>query len=106
MLLATFISFIVSEFCIKPKILFDQIFAQKVREYYQFIAPFLMSLIVEMTLCYFIKMKVQISSLWNWFIWSGGVGILNAILTILIFIFLKQDFFIKRAKQILKKEEN
>lgn len=107
LLIGTLSSLIISEFLIKPKIIFNNVFDKKSKEYYKLCYKFILIILLEMLLVYYIKFNIGISSLLSWLIYSLIFIVLNVIILLFIYIVVfKQKFIVERFKQILSKNKD
>lgn len=106
LLVGTLMSLIISEFLIKPRIIFNKVFDKKSTEYYKLCYKFIIILILEILLVHYIKLNIVISRLLSWFIYSLIFGLVNVVILLLIYIIIfKQYFIIERVKQIISKNK-
>lgn len=107
LLIGTFLSLFISEFLIKPHIIFRKIFNKNGFEYYKMSYKFIIILILEMIVVYIIKINfININSIILWFAYSALFGLINIIITVVIYILIKETFIIDRIKQIFIKKES
>lgn len=106
LLIGTLTSLVVSEFFIKPRIVFKKIFDKRGIDYYKLSYKFIIILIIEMALVYYIKTKIIITGLLNWVLYSVVFALVNLLIISIIYILIfKQNFFIERIKQIFSKDK-
>lgn len=106
LLIGTFLALFISEFLIKPHIIFRKIFNKSGFEYYKISYKFIIILIIEMIIVYVMKINIiHFERITSWFLYSAIFGLINICITMLIYIFMKQTFLIDRIKQIFIKKE-
>lgn len=106
-LIATIISFIVSEYIIKPKIIYEKVFDKKCAEYYKMNLKYIIIIFMQIVASIILQLNIDISNYLELFKYFIVFCLINLILTMLIFKFvLKQDFLEKRLKQLLSKSVN
>ena len=102
-LIATSISYIVADYIIKPKILYKNAFKKKsTKEFYLNFLITTIIFIISYILNSFIK--INVSSLFLWFIICSGLFIINLIVAYLIFKVLKMNLWIDRIKKMIRRK--
>ena len=102
-LIATSISYIVADYIIKPKILYKNTFKKKsTKEFYLNFLITTIIFIISYILNSFIK--INVSSLFLWFIVCLGLFAINLIVVYFIFKFLKMDLWINRIKKMIRRK--
>lgn len=95
-ILATSVAYILSEYIIKPSILNKNIFKNKISKYYKDCFYYVLIIIVNLVLCYFVSSHVVINNLFVWFIYSAIGFIINFIITFIYYKLIKKLFFLER----------
>lgn len=104
-LLATALSYIVSEFLIKPFILNKHIFKDKIFKYYKDCLIYtLFALLLGVLMSYLIS-KIAINNLITWFICGVIITIVNGLLTFIYYYYiLKRKDFIDRVFKMIRRK--
>ena len=97
-LIGTFISLVVSEYVIKSKIIFKKLFDQKATKYYQMNIPFILLLIIQLTISSILQEYIVINTFLIFITYALVYFILNTIIVLGLFKLLKQDYIFERIK--------
>lgn len=100
-LIGTIISLFVSEYLIKPKILYKNIFNINFMNYYRMNVKFTVILIIQMLICIIISNHIIINSYILLFVYSIIYFIINFVINLLLFKIMKENVImniIKRKK--------
>lgn len=101
-LFATVFTFITGNFIHYPRIISKKIINDKTINYYKKCIKYLIGLMFNVGVCYFISNLFDNSSLLMWFINSSILFVINFLLTTLYYYFTKEMLFIERLKFLLK----
>lgn len=104
LLFATFISLIISEYMIKPIILYKKVFKVECKSYYLSNFKYIILIIMILILNGYFKNIIVMTSLFDWLISSGFVFIVNTLIVVIYFIAIKDIEFLKRIKNIITKK--
>lgn len=106
-LIGTIVSLIISEYMIKPVIIYKKVFGGGVKEYYLRNIKFILYLVVGFVLICILKMYYRPINIVQWFFSSAIIGVVNLVLVIGYFILVKELLFKDRVMNLihLKKEE-
>ena len=105
LLIGTFLALLISEFFIKPHIIFKKIFNKSGLEYYKISYKFIIILIIEIIIVCIMKINIiHFKKITTWFLASAIFGFFNICITMLMYIIMKQTFLVDRIKQIFSKK--
>jgi len=104
-LLATLIAYLISDYCIRPQIIYKHVFEDKPTKYYLTNFGFILVLIVDMFVGYLIFRNVVVNNLLSWFIIYAIYTLLNAIAVFGVYHVMNQTKFLNRVKYIFNKKE-
>lgn len=104
-LFGTIISLIVSEYIIKPKIIFRKVFKKSVFEYYKSSALPLIAIVIQLIVCVFIQKYVAIDNYFQLVLYTGIFFIINFVYTIIVLKISNQNYIIARVKQLFSKNK-
>ena len=99
-LLGTFISLIISEYIIKPSILFKKIFNRKSIAYYKISAGFILLLIIQLAISSAIQNYIVISNFKLFFGYAIFFFVINLIIILIIFKIFRQNYVFERLNSI------
>lgn len=109
-LLGTIISLIISEYLIKPRIIFKELFKKDVFEYYKMNSGFILALIIQLMFSIMTQQFIKINNMLQLIMFLIIYFIINMIFTILIFYVFKQNYmktrFIQLKNMIFRREKN
>ena len=100
-LIATIVSLIVSEYMIKPRIIYKNIFHKKVSSYYVQNSKFDVYIIISIIMVVVLIRKINISNLGLWFIISTIVFVINLVATSIYYSLIRENEFIKRTINLI-----
>jgi len=104
-LLGTIISLVISEYLIKPRIIYKKLFDNNVSEYYKNHIKFIIILVIQMASCYFLSGYLCVNNLKLFVLYAAIYGILNLVILIALYKIMKQDYlfeFINKFKESRK----
>ena len=104
-LLGTLIAYIISDYCIRPNIVFKHIFSSKANKYYFNNFKYIFILVIDGLLGYLIFNNLEFSNLLYWFLTFGLYFVINSLLVLLIYYLIKDVKFLNRIKYILNKKK-
>lgn len=99
-LLGTLISLIVSEYIMKPTIVFKKLFDRSAIEYYKMNIPFLLILFFQLFISVFLQKYIIINSLTIFAFYALIYFILNSFIILNLFKILGQDSILKKIKRM------
>ena len=102
LIFGTLFSMIISEYFIKPDVLNKSVFNDKLSKYYLQCLKLFCIAAINLIITNKIYSFFSITNLLNWFIYSFIVFILNLLITIFMYKFIKEDKFFSRVN-VLKK---
>ena len=102
-LVATFISYIVSDYLIKPKIIYERFFEAKVSTYYKKNAFFVLLMLAEGFLLQFIVPYLSFDGYLMWFISSCIIFGINFVITCIVYMKTHQAMFMNRFIAMVKR---
>ena len=102
-LLGTVISLIISEYFIKPKIIYKNLFDVDVKKYYLINIKYIILLVLQIVLCYLAYPYLNVTSFTTFLIYLMVCGIVNLIITLIILKLMKQEYLFDIIKIIIKK---
>ena len=100
-LIGTFIAYLVSDYFIKPIIIYRKVFNEKVLPYYLRNSFYLIVMVISTYGGYLLIPYLPFTGYITWFLSSLLIFVINGILTLIIYIVFKQAPFMKRVKEIL-----
>lgn len=103
LLFATFTSMFISIMFVYPKIVFNDIIKDSVLNYIKKFIKYLIGLILNMALCYFVNKLFINSNLFIWFINGVLIFIISLIFTTIYYYLSNELLFFDRIKNMLKK---
>lgn len=103
-LIATFISSMLSEYIMKTNVVHEHVFYKNSIEYYLRNIKFFIIFIIDLIGGYYLINLLDINSLLIWFIVFSIYSIINALFILLIFKLFGEMIFIKRLKILLTKK--
>lgn len=101
-LAATVFSFVVGNFVNFPRIISRKIINDKTINYYKKVFKYLLGLVINLTICYFINSRLQSGNLFMWALNGFILFLINLILTFAFYWITKELTFLKRIKLIAK----
>lgn len=102
-LLGTFIAYIVSDYFIRPVIIYKHIFEMDASSYYKQNTIFIMIMLVVGSIWYFIIPYFPMDGYLSWFLSSLTIFTINAVIILIIYVVIHQALFLERMKAILLK---
>lgn len=110
LLIGTFVAYIVSDYCIRPVLIYKHIFEREVKGYYMnnffYIAIFILAALLAGQIAGFLPMDNYLT----WFLSSVCLFAINGIVVLAVFVIFKRAYFIDRVKSIVfsivKRKEN
>ena len=91
-LVGTVVSLFISEYLIKPNIIYKNIFKEKVKNYYLMNMKFIIIIGIQMAISILLSYHLSFNGLLNLLVCLALYGIINMALIIVIFKMLKQDY--------------
>lgn len=104
-LIATFISYIISDYLIKPRIVYKKLFTKSVKEYYGINTFYIAIMVGLVLLWYFILPGAPTNSYFHWFLYAGMIFAVNFAVTLGIYIVTKQAYFLERIKSLFQRNK-
>ncbi len=106
-LIGTIVSLVISEYMIKPIIIYKKVFGEGVKEYYLRNLKFVLYLIIGFVLIYVLKLHYRPINIIQWFFSSAIIGVVNLGLVTGYFILVKELLFKDRVMNLihLRKKE-
>lgn len=106
-LIGTIVSLVISEYMIKPIIIYKKVFGEGVKEYYLRNLKFVLYLIIGFVLIYVLKLHYRPINIIQWFFSSAIIGVVNLGLVTGYFILVKELLFKDRVMNVihLRKKE-
>ena len=106
-LIGTIVSLVISEYMIKPIIIYKKVFGEGVKEYYLRNLKFVLYLIIGFVLIYVLKLHYRPINIIQWFFSSVIIGVVNLGLVTGYFILVKELLFKDRVMNLihLRKKE-
>ncbi|MEG0978246.1 MAG: hypothetical protein RSE56_03285 [Bacilli bacterium] len=104
-LFATLLSLIVSEFLIKPNIIYKNIFNKSPIDYYADVIMFIVVIAFMLCGCIYLKNTIFINGLLSLCLIGAILFIFVIVITIVICILIKRDYFIVRLKGLIFKRK-
>lgn len=104
-LLATFIAYIISDYCIRPHIIYKNIFNSKAFNYYLNNFKYIFILVFDILIGYLIFNNLEFTNLLYWFLTFGCYFVINSLIIFGIYYLLKDIKFINRIKLIINKKK-
>ncbi len=98
-LLGTIVSLVISEYLIKPIILYRKLFDENVKKYYLMNIKFIVLLILQIVSCILFFNYFEVSSLLLFMLYLFAYVIINIVLNLLIFKVLKQNYIFDVVKK-------
>ena len=95
-IIATALSYFISTYILKGKVLFDRIFEKKYMYYFFRNAKLLLLFIIDLLSSYFILKYISVAGLFNWFVVYIVFGAINLVVMYIIYASFKENVFIKR----------
>lgn len=105
-LIATFIAYIISDYLIRPAIIYKNIFGISVKKYYLDNLIYITITVICALIALIIYPKIPSVSYLNWSIYSLAIFIVNFIITLGLYYLAKKVYFIDRFKSIFLKLKN
>ena len=103
-LFATFIAYLVSDYFIKPIIIYKQVFTTSAKKYYQ-INMLYIGIILGLTILWKVLFPTApTDSYIHWFLYSAVLFIVNLLVALVIYVVLKQGYFLKRLMDMFKRK--
>ena len=99
-LMGTIISLIISEYLIKPKIIYKEIFNCNSKEYYKNNICFICLLLFEIAICVILSNNVNITNFLMLIIYFLAYFIINTIINIIIFKLIKKDYILEMLRKL------
>lgn len=99
-LIGTIVSLIVSEYLIKPAILYKRLFKESVKNYYLMNIKFVILLILQITTCVFFSNYIKMDNLLVFMIYLCAYAIINVAFNLLLFGLLKQCYIFDLLKKM------
>lgn len=91
-LIGTIVSLIISEYLIKPNIIYKKIFNKDVKEYYLINSKFIIMIVLQLLLYSYLSSYIALSNLYVFLISLVAYGILSLIVILIIFKLFRQDY--------------
>lgn len=104
-LLATFIAYLVSDYFIRPHIIYKNIFNEKAIRYYFNNIKYIIILCIDAFIGYVIFNNLSINNLLYWFLIFACYFIINTIFVLIFYYLIKDIKFLNRIKYIINKRK-
>ena len=104
-LIGTIVSLVISEYMIKPIIIYKKVFGEGVKEYYLRNLKFVLYLIIGFVLIYVLKLHYRPINIIQWFFSSAIIGVVNLGLVTGYFILVKELLFKDRVMNLINKKK-
>lgn len=105
-LLATLIAYVISDYCIRPNIIFKHIFNTNAIKYYLNNFKYLAILIIDGLIGFLIFNSLTFNNLFYWFITFAIYFVINTGVILFIYYLMKDVKFINRLKYIVLKNKS
>ena len=99
-LVGTILSLIISEYFIKPRIIYKKLFNENIKQYYFMNIKFIILLILQMISCIIISKYITINNLLAFFLYLIAYIAINLALNLCTFKLLKQEYIFNIIKRI------
>lgn len=101
-LIGTVLAFVVGTFINYPRIISKRIINDKVINYYKKVIKYLIGLMLNIIICYFINNIFVSTNLLIWFVKGIMLFVINAVLTYIYYKIVNENLFVDRFKNIIK----
>lgn len=102
-LFATFIAYLVSDYFIKPIIIYKKLFSEPVKKYYQINIGYIIIILLLVIVWSIVFPEVPTDSYINWFLYATILFIVNLLVSLGIYVAFKQAYFLQRFIEIFKR---
>ena len=99
-LIGTIFSLVISEYFIKPNIIYKKLFEKNVREYYFMNIKFLLLLFINILISCLISKWITINNLGILFIYGATYFTINVIVNLILYKIMRQDYVFEIMKKI------
>ena len=101
-LCATIAAFLTGTFINYPRVIYKKVINDKTFNYYKKFIKYILGLIINLVLCYFINKLLNNNNILQWLLNGTLIFIINYVLTTIYFILTKEMLFGKRITTLLK----
>ena len=103
-IVATAISYFISTYLLRGKVLFNNAFEDKYNDYFFNNIKLFSIFIIDMIVSYFILRNIPINGLLEWFVLYIMFGIINLLLIFAVYILFREDAFLRRMLNSLMRK--
>ena len=105
-LIATSVSVIIAEYIMKTMVVHKHIFSFSSKDYFLKNIKFFIIFIVDLIGSYYLIRIVSINNLFSWFIFFLLFTLINGLIILIVFKYLKELVFVERFKYLLKRKNS